>query len=47
MKVGPGLVFFVTGGAQGLSKAFVQRVHAKGAKVAVADISKEALGKLE
>lgn len=40
MKIKPSTVVFATGGASGLSKAFVQRMHKRGALIAVADVNK-------
>ena len=47
MKIKPNSVFFVTGGAGGLSKAFVQRMHARGAMLAVADVCKDSMKALK
>ena len=38
MRIGEGIVVFVTGGASGLGEATVRAMHAKGASVAVADM---------
>ena len=46
MKIKPTSVFFVTGGANGLAKAFAQRMHARGGLIAVADICSDSLNKL-
>ncbi|CDW87751.1 3-hydroxy-2-methylbutyryl-dehydrogenase [Stylonychia lemnae] len=47
MKITGDLVFFITGGASGLGEATVREIHAKGAKVAVADFNEERLALLE
>ena len=41
MKITPDLVFFITGGASGLGETTVRRIHAQGAKVAIADMNEE------
>lgn len=41
MKITPETVFFITGGASGLGEATVRRIHAAGARVAIADMNKE------
>ena len=38
MRIGEGVVIFVTGGASGLGEETVRSLHAKGASVAVADM---------
>ena len=43
MRVGQGLVVFVTGGASGLGEETVRQLHAKGASVAVADMDVQRL----
>lgn len=47
MKITPNLVFFLTGGASGLGEATVRKIHAAGAKVAVADMQVEKLEALK
>ena len=39
MKIGPGLIVFVTGGASGLGEATVRRLHAAGCSVVIADMN--------
>ena len=46
MKLGEGLIIFVTGGASGLGLATVKYLHEKGATLAVADMQVDALQKL-
>lgn len=46
MKIKPTSVFFVTGGASGLAKAFAKRMHARGALIAVADKNVDSLKQL-
>ena len=41
------MIFFITGGASGLGAATVRRIHAAGAKIAIADISPDNLSKLQ
>jgi 3-hydroxyacyl-CoA dehydrogenase/3-hydroxy-2-methylbutyryl-CoA dehydrogenase len=41
MKITPELVFFITGGASGLGEETVRRIHAAGARCAIADMNKE------
>ena len=41
MKITPDTVFFITGGASGLGEGTVRRIHAAGAKVAIADMNVE------
>ena len=38
MRIGEGIVVFVTGGASGLGEETVRQMHAKGASVVVADM---------
>ena len=47
MRIGEGLVVFVTGGASGLGEATVLRLHSQGASVAVADLNVDAMQALE
>ena len=41
MRIGKGLVVFVTGGASGLGEATVRRMHAAGCSVVVADMNSD------
>ena len=41
MRIGEGIVVFVTGGASGLGEETVRTLHAMGASVAVADMNVE------
>ena len=43
MRIGEGMVIFVTGGASGLGLATVKYCHSKGASIAIADRDVEAL----
>ena len=47
MKIGEGLIIFVTGGASGLGLATVKLLHSKGATLSVADMNIEALQDLQ
>ena len=46
MKVTKDMVFFITGGARGLGEATVRRLHAAGARIAIADINPDDLNKI-
>ena len=46
MRIGEGIVVFVTGGASGLGESTVRYLHAKGASICVADMNVEAMQKL-
>ena len=46
MRIGEGIVVFVTGGASGLGESTVRYLHAMGASVAVADMNVELMQKL-
>ena len=43
MRITKDTVFFITGGASGLGEAAVREIHAKGARVAIADMNQERL----
>jgi NAD(P)-dependent dehydrogenase (short-subunit alcohol dehydrogenase family) len=47
MKVSSDMVFFITGGARGLGGATVRRLHAAGAKIAIADINPDQLEEIK
>ena len=47
MRIGEGIVVFVTGGASGLGAATVRYLHSKGASVSVVDQNMEELEALE
>jgi hypothetical protein len=43
MRITKDTVFFITGGASGLGEAAAREIHAKGARVAIADMNQERL----
>lgn len=47
MRILPSTVAFITGGSSGISKAFAQRMHKRGAMVAVADVCKKSMDQLK
>ena len=46
MRIGKGVIVFVTGGASGLGEETVRQLHAKGASVAIADMDVERMESL-
>ena len=47
MRIGEGLIIFVTGGASGLGQATVRYLHSKGATLSIADMNLDALEDLK